>query len=273
MSIWIGKQMITTLHRKVLYLIGGLLLTFSYTDWCRATSHVFVLNEDGVWLVSDTLWLHNDGNTVTSFNKCKVVMTKGRLIFNAGGFTDLTALREQENALPIEDIRATEAKAVNLMKPYLQRTMFPNSDLMVMNVGIIQVQDGVFAARWAGLSQDLSEGYDDWVKTFRPGVPHGYGDIVKKVNAETLTDPTVEERIAKNPKGELIKMLEEETKSRPEVVGPPFSVLLLHRDGTISDMSDTPICEVPKDIEYVKQPPTPVAPPKITRKHWWQFWR
>ena len=258
--------MIKTLHSKWIYLIIGSFVTFSLPYSCSATSHVFVLNEDGVWLVSDTLWLHSDGITVTSFNKCKVVMTKGRIIFNAGGFTDLNALHEQENALPVEDIQVTEAKAMDLMKPYLQRTLLPNSDRMVMHVGIIQVQDGVFTARWAGLSEDLTKGYDAYVKAFRPGVPHGYGDIVTKVNAETLTDPAVEQRIAKDPKAELIKILEEETKNHPGLVGPPYSVLLLHRDGTISDMSDTLACEVPKEIEYVKKTPTPAVPPQQIKR-------
>jgi hypothetical protein len=191
-------------------------------DFGQATSHVFVRNSEGVWLASDSLVIHNDGKQVTSSKQCKVAISRGQLFFNTGFFKDMKLLRSQESALPFANMAATEASVNELLKTnHMDMSNDPKHtpDQLVVNAGIL----------------------------------HGFGDAVNRVRDAAGKDPVLATRIAKNPKQELLKVLEEEAIMRNGEVEGPFTVLLLHNDGTVSDYSDQHLCVIPESALHIEE--------------------
>ena len=115
--------------------------------------------------------------------------------------------------------------------------------------GIIAVNDNTFAAEFYRLHN--VEGPQHKEPRISPiGVPDGLGVLTEKFQDAAKADAEYRNKIETNPKEELIKILEEEAKAAPQVVGGPYTVFLLHPDGTISDYSEKKYCEIPKDAEY-----------------------
>jgi hypothetical protein len=225
-------------------IVGSFLLLL--TDVCYATSHVFVRTEEGVWLASDTLQLHNDGRTVQALTRCKVAGSPGQLFFNAGYFRDVNLLRLQEAALPLDVFERTRFSVVNLLSAnHMDLSDLPGYTpaAIVVQAGVIQVKNGRFTAVILDQTGDFRI-INHYVQRFKIGVPHGFGNAVKRVNSQADSDPVLASWIAQNPKEELLKLLQEEAAMRPGEVGGPFTILLLRNDGTIEDFSDQPVCNV-----------------------------
>jgi hypothetical protein len=228
-------------------------LLFLFTTGSNATSHVFVRNEEGVWLASDSLQYHNDGQRITASHVCKVAISKGQLFFNAGFFKNLTLLKEQESALPFASLDVTRDSIGRLLlSNHMDLSQDPrhNPTQLVVNTGTLQVENSVFRAVMTGQTDSMKD-YDKFVLKFTIGIPHGYGTVVDRVRDLAAQDPTAAARIAANPKAELLNILEEEAIMRPSEVEGPFTVLLLHNDGTVSDFSDKPLCMIPENAQYI----------------------
>jgi hypothetical protein len=212
-----------------------------------------VRNAEGVWLASDTLVIHNDGQRFTSSHGCKVVISHGQIFFNMGFFKDVKLLVSQEEKLPFDSIDNTQKAILELLKTNhmdLSRDPKHTPNQMIVNTGILQVENSVYRARMVGQTDDLRP-MDRYVKEFKMGIPHGYGDAVERVRHAAADDPAVAERIAKNPKQELLKILGEESIMRNDEVQGPFTVLLLHPDGTVSDYSDESFCTIPDSAKHL----------------------
>jgi hypothetical protein len=224
------------------------------TGAASATSHVFIRNEEGVWLGSDSLIGHNDGSGKTVFSSvCKVSVVKNRLIFSAGFFKSIPLIKSQEDALPLESIDATVDKLFQLMATnHMDVTTDPkyNLNMLVVNVGVIQVSNGEFSGKMLGQTDALN-GQIISINEFKFGVPHGYGDAISRENHAAITDPALADKIVSNPKAEILRLLQEEAIMRPEAVKGPFTVLLLRNDGTVSDFSDQPMCTIPPEAAYI----------------------
>jgi hypothetical protein len=249
----------TSLARKWLLTgLAGLSLCLQSVS-CMASAVVFARNEEGVWLVSDSLEGHSDGSQTTYSHRCKVVISRGRLIFNVGHFKDLLLLRSQEADLPFENIDVTKNAITKLLETnHMDMSGDPKNapNLLVVNTGIVQVEDSIFQARMIG-QMDSMQNAIRFIKDWKMGFPHGMGDATQLARDESLLDPEVAARIMENPKTELMKIMMEEVKSRPDEVGGPFTILLLHSDGTISDFSDNSLCRVPPDVVHKL---TPICP-------------
>jgi hypothetical protein len=155
----------------------------------HATAHVFVQTSEGVWLGSDSLIIHK-GHAV---NRCKVVISRGRLIFNAGFFKDSTLLRVEEAALPLKDARATRDAILELLKTnHMDLTGDPKHtpDQAVVNAGILQVDGEVFTELMFGQADDLRTA-GRYVKDLKMGVPHGFGDSINRVRDAAYKDPAL----------------------------------------------------------------------------------
>jgi hypothetical protein len=197
--------------------------------------------------------IHNNGHGHRTFlTVCKVSIVKGRLIFNAGFFKSIPLIKSQEDALPIQPISVTADNLFQLMSTNHQDvTEDPkySSSLFVVNVGVVQVANGQFSVNILGQTDALGN-ETRYVKEFKFGVPHGYGESIEHVQEATAADPSLAQKIASDPKAELLKLLNEETILNPAVKG-PFTILLLRNDGTVSDFSDEPLCEVPPEAVYI----------------------
>lgn len=225
------------------------------TKTCYATSHAFVADETGeVWLVSDTLLSHSDGLHKTKYTICKVVIQRGRIIFNAGKFSSVPRLMDAEAAVPWEDFDLTATSVTKLLWQYRQEGDFqldPRiSDRMA---GAIITINGEYTGGMFG-DIDADRSFSEPVYEFIPGVPHGFGDYVEKMHRDAFTNPAIRDRIAKNPKEELLKILEKESIDNPDVTGPPYTIFLLHRDGTVSDYSQEHVCHIPPNAIHQDQP-------------------
>ena len=230
------------------------LLLWSGSVNCHGTDHVFVRNNEGVWLVSDSLWSHNDGSQISRTHKCKVVISRGRLIFNQGHFKDLSLLMSQESALPFADIDTTEKSLWGLMATnHMDKHGDPRytPDLAVVVTGIVQVEKSVFSAKIIGQPDNL-KGAEWIVKKWIMGVPHGLSSASKQSHDVATKNSAVAARIANNPKAELLKIITDESVSDPDEIGGPFTVLLLRNDGTVSDFSDNSLCSIPANAAHLK---------------------
>jgi hypothetical protein len=127
-----------------------------------------------------------------------------------GFFKDVKLLVSQEEKLPFDSIDNTQKAILELLKTNhmdLSRDPKHTPNQMIVNTGILQVENSVYRARMVGQTDDLRP-MDRYVKEFKMGIPHGYGDAVERVRHAAADDPAVAERIAKNPKQELLKIWE-----------------------------------------------------------------
>jgi hypothetical protein len=86
------------------------------------------------------------------------------------------------------------------------------------------------------------------------GIPHGFPDpIVVQFRDAAVNDPAIAAWNAAHPREELLKILNQEATTRSDLVEPPFTILLLHNDGTVSDYSDQPLCTIPANAVHVEQ--------------------
>jgi len=173
-------------------------------------------------------------------------------------------LRSQEAALPFEDAKVTKALILELLKTnHMDLTRDPThtADQLVVNSGILQVDGHGFTELMFGQTDDLRL-QSMPVNEIKMGVPHGFGTTINRVRDEAYKDPALAAWIAGHPKEELLKILNEEASTRPTEVEPPFTVLLLHNDGTVSDYSDQPLCTIPADAVHVEH----ADPKHITSK-------
>jgi hypothetical protein len=139
--------------------MGIIFVIFSASVTGQATSHAFVRNEHGVGLASDSLNINKDGKLITKSQVCKVVISKGRLLFNAGYFQDVRLLMRQEAALPFEDIRVTKKRVVQLLASnHMDMSNDPRNSptRLVVNSGAL-----VQTAYWDRL--------ESWIEALRTG--------------------------------------------------------------------------------------------------------
>jgi hypothetical protein len=221
----------------------------------EATSQIFVMNNDGVWLASDTLNIHNTQDGVQTRSEiCKFVMRRGSVIFNAGSFSDIHKLQEEQMKLQISELDSQDMinNVTNLLLKYHADVPYHDPNASELMTGIVTVKDGAFSAELYFEQEDLAHYDRKPILKFIPGHPHGFGDLVTKTRDAAFYDPALRAKIAANPKKELLQILSDEASEPGSLVGPPYTVLLLHPDGTISDYSDNNVCVVPKDAEYTE---------------------
>ena len=221
----------------------------------HATSHVYVLTSDGVWLASDTLMFHDDGSVLTRSSVCKVVVSSGRLLFNAGYFQDFAALKRSESVLPLEDPEVTVEKVVKIMRGNHQTLpvgIANRADVAAEDAGIVEVvAAGDFRSYKAFLATDLFARRIVPVP-LREGIPYGFGTKVDEARARASRDPEYAKRIARSPKAELIRILESEASEPNAMGGPPYTVFLLRPDGSVSDFSDKPVCGSTVTLQFYR---------------------
>ncbi len=230
---------------------------------CYATSHAFVMSSDGeVWIVSDTLSVNDEYSYYLhswiekKSTVCKVTIQRGRIIFNAGSFMNASLLLQQEAALPFGDFMATAHAIDPLLSQH--RSLYPGASSSPTysdkRAGVIQVQDGVYAAVLTNLLND-GEVIDERISSIMSGVPHGFGTYVMKMTDNAFNSAALRKQIAEHPEDQLLKILELEASAPNSDVGPPFTIFLLHKDGTVSDYSQKHVCEIPTDAIYRVRPP------------------
>ena len=229
------------------------LLLSAMTAIANATSHVFVRNEQGVWLASDSLVIHRDGMRVTRSKQCKVSITRGRVFFNAGSFKNMKLLLYQESDLTLDSFENTTPTVLELLKnnrsDFRDDPHYSQNRSVVVNTGILQVKNSVFRAEMIGWTDSLAVSRNP-ILDFKVGIPHGFGESVDRVRDAAAKDPKLAARIASHPKEELLKILKEESIMHRATVGEPFTVFLLHIDGTVSDFSDQKVCEIPDNAQH-----------------------
>jgi len=222
----------------------------------HATSHVYVLTNDGVWLASDTLMYHDDGSELTRSSVCKVVISSGRLLFNAGYFGDFAALKRSESVLPLEDPEVTVEKVLKIMRGNHQDLPVGTAnraDVAAEDAGIVEVvAAGDFRSYKAFLATDLTARRIVAVP-LREGIPYGFGKGVEEARERASRDPEYAKRITRSPKAELIRILESEASEPNAMVGPPYTVFLLRPDGSVSDFSDKRICGSTVTLQFYRR--------------------
>jgi hypothetical protein len=231
-----------------------ILVLFLASISAEATAHVFIQTKEGVWLGSDSLNLHtSEGGKQNSSSKCKVVISRGRLIFNAGYFKDVDLLTSQEAALPINKAETTMDSILELLKTnHMDTWGIPNYTPggFIVVAGILQVDHHVFTKLMSAQRDDFKDHQEFFTKM---GVPYGVADSMAQFREAALIDPAIAAWITANPKKELLKILNQEATTRSDLVGKPFTIFLLHNDGTVSDYSDQPLCTIPADAVHVEQ--------------------
>jgi hypothetical protein len=218
-----------------------------------ATSHYLVRNKDGVWLVSDTLVVkyNSTGSEPELSHICKVGLRKGSMTFARGYFREIQPLLDELNTLSVSDLYSFEMmnSVSGVLLKYALVKRGDDLNNASWQAGIIAVKDETFAAEFYRLHN--AQGPQRKEPRISPlGVPDGLGVLADKFQDAANADDEYRNKIEKNPKEELIKILEEEAKAAPQVVGGPYTVFLLHSDGTISDYSEKKYCEIPKDAAY-----------------------
>jgi hypothetical protein len=214
---------------------------------CSATTHIFVLNKEGIWVGSDSLGYRK--GVERAF--CKVAASHKRLILNTGSFVDVDKLVRDENELPemsflaMQDaLAALLKKSVLLDKDYLVKPV-SGDPVSGGEIILLQFVDGQPRAE----AMVISPLGDEWRRWFKlvDGQPHGVGipQLVDSFNLSAKEGSSGAAEVAKNPKVEILRMLQAEADALPGFSGPPYSVLLLKPDGTISDFSEKPVCAVP----------------------------
>jgi hypothetical protein len=212
----------------------------------NATTQIFVMTPQGVWVASDTLRVNWRSGVRTSETVCKVVIGQSRLFFNAGYFADPLTLEKAEADLPLEDSSITAQK----MYPILDRNYMAGRPTQMG--GIVQLfKDQVEIALFG---YDAARHHGPFEVISLSGVLQGFGGkAFQERKNESLKGADYWRAILADPKGELTKVMESEADTRrdeegqPEV-GRPFTILLLKRDGTIVDYSDTPVCKIPPNL-------------------------
>jgi hypothetical protein len=116
------------------------------------------------------------------------------------------------------------------------------------NAGVIQVTDGVYSAELTSLLNNLKIADQDVPLTL--GIPYGFEPEVEKAHAAAVADAVLRKQIAEHSEAQLLKILELEASQPNSNVGPPFTIFLLHKDGTVSDYSQRHICNIPPDALY-----------------------
>jgi hypothetical protein len=239
---------------KILISLWSAFLLFATS--LHATSHVYVLTDDGVWLASDTLMYHDDGSELTRSSVCKVVISSGRLLFNAGYFGDFAALKRSESMLPFESPEVTVEKVLDIMRGNHQDLPVGTAnrpDVAAEDAGIVEVVGaGDFRSYKAFLATDLTARRIVPVP-LREGIPYGFGKGVDEARERASRDPEYAKRIAKSPKAELIRILESEASEPNAMVGPPYTVFLLRPDGSVSDYSDKRICGSTVTLQFYRR--------------------
>jgi len=243
----------------------GLLFVLCLPLPLGATTHVWVETDEGVWLASDTLIIHtSDDGIKTNRTACKVVLSPGRMIFNAGGFRNWEELQKDESLLPNDEIDVTTKKLLSIMlgnhKDYLLNNPGINPKGYSEFVWVIQVGKNGFKEARCQETIDQTESECPRISS-TIGVPYGIGKVVDFAKARALQDESYRKQILANPKVELIKLLDAEALVQNGKTAPPYSVFLLHPDGTVSDYSDQHVCEIPKEVtvrnEHVSPRPNP----------------
>lgn len=214
-----------------------------------ATYHVFVRTPEGVWLASDTLRFHNDGLKVTKSVFCKAVLSKARIIFNAGKFRNLPGVQNAEAKLPMADSVSTEHALSGLLIDQHQdvvRNAYDRANLMDVFAWVIQIHGNQFEGYGIGQTQSGTT-RDHYVEPpFAQGIPHDLGQ--GRLTHSDLA-PSRRRAFLRNPRGELLKIMRRVASSDQTVAG-PYTVLLLRNDGTIADVSKPDargICSVPRE--------------------------
>jgi hypothetical protein len=151
----IGGNIKVIVPRSARFLFFAVVLLMSPMP-AMATEHLLVANEQGVWLGSDSLALHNDGKETTQSQHCKVVISRGRLIFNMGYFKDLALLEAQETKLPFASLDVTMNSILDFMKTNqsdVSNAPWYSKNNVYVNSGIVQAQNTIFSAIKFGQGQ------------------------------------------------------------------------------------------------------------------------
>lgn len=234
------------------------LILFCLSQMAYATSEAFVRGRGGVWVASDTLLSHADNGHVTKSTICKVIVQRGRIMFNAGEFSDVRRLMTVEAGVPQADFETSSRFIATLLRQYswLPDGSPTDPSWGGQSFGVVQVVNGLYSGGMVTLSVDLHHYHKSPVlPPFTAGIPHGFSDAVERERIAAQTDAALRRWISEHPKAELLKMLREETQNPLEGVAPPYTVFLLHEDGTVSDYSRVHVCKIPEDALY-RVPPT-----------------
>lgn len=227
-------------HHTRLIAVAALLLASSLRQ-AGGTEIIFVLADEGVWIAADSIRVHRgEDGVVTHSTLCKLYESPGRVFFNAGSFRDLTELARNEIALPLEDPLETWRKVRILLLNNHQTRLSADS---LETAGFVQARNGSFEGMRIGFVGDFVELPPKMVYLNQKGIPHGFGINVDQKNKEAAHDPKVANKFIKNPRLQLLKMLEDAASVPNSDVAAPFNVLLLKKDGSITDDSDNSLCK------------------------------
>jgi hypothetical protein len=164
---------------------------------------------------------------------------------------------QSEVMLPLGSLDITVEGILDLMRDnfrVLPPELANRPDIFPEVGGLIQVMDGTFTSAKVQLASDHVH-QSHWVFVLRPGEPHGFGsDEVYEANQRGIKDSQYRLQMQVDPKLELTKILDKEAADGTGKVSGPFTVLLMHTDGSISDYSDRQICSVPEDARHADAP-------------------
>jgi hypothetical protein len=237
------------------------LLALLCGQFCSATSHVWLYTGDGIWIASNSLLEHVEHNRPPIKRvSCKVVVSKNRVVMNAGEFANMDDLLREErrpslSEMTIEQVgtrlMALMSSNYNLDAPHplgmlalieFRMAHFEGSEPRILRgVYLLELPKTPDAPRSISIES---------------GIPYGVGldDIIGMANHRAKTDPEYKDWLIKNPKLGLTQILDEEASKDPHDIGPPYTVFLLRPDGTVIDNSDDPKltnCFIASDAKYV----------------------
>jgi len=220
-----------------------------------ATSHIWVLTPDGVWLASDSLLEHHDyfrGPSSYS-NICKVQISRGRFLVNRGDFRSVSDLARSEQALPFADPLSTINRMIEIMQGNHQG-QYPqlsgNQHSPIEDAVVIERFENKFMTGLGTVEPNLSADTPVILELKMAELFALGNQRLDKPAYRSRTNSTYQAELIMNPKLELLRLLALEAIDEPTAIGPPYTVLLLHPDGSVSDYSDTPLCEIPSDAQY-----------------------
>ena len=158
--------------------------------------------------------------------------------------------------LPLDERDHIYQPGTDLLRKHLLPEMADDPQGMIPGNAQLQafgVQ--VFASNFKGFKFGviaLGKPVEPIYVNYNDGIPHGIGRISFQTIKQNLTTGQ-RDKLISSPVEELTRILESESHDPSSSVGAPFTVLLLHLDGTISDESSGPgkgVCKIPTDALY-----------------------
>jgi hypothetical protein len=118
--------------------------------------------------------------------------------------------------------------------------------------GLVEFFEGRFWGSRGMLMGDYkNERY--FVFPLHAGIPHGFGNVVDSESQLAVDHPEFAQKIADDPGSELLSIMQREAQDPEAYVAAPFTVVVLHPDGLITDLSTQAVCQVPDELREGQQ--------------------